>query len=568
MVNFIKTQTSFANGEVSPNFFANTDIHGLARMENMDVISGGGLVRRPGLKKVAKLSGPARLISFSVSETENYTIAIMNGIMRVFSGDTFVEDIVVPWSYSDTNLLQYAQRFGTMIFVHPNYRPKILSCVNGVFQLSNFVFASSENNAKYYIPFMRFEDSENINITVTYSNGDIHLTTGVDFWISDNVGGYLSLLDNSWLVTSYIGPRDIIATTNGTYILPNDPVSDWQEAAFSPRRGWPASITFHQNRLVFGGSKSWPGGVWMSHVGDHRNFDIGSGLDDEAIYFTLLSGKRQQICTLISSDNLQIFTSEGEWAVSNKPLTPESVDIKMHTAIGCAADRFLPPQIMEGTTVFVSKNKQDVREMVLDDLSKNYKANNLSALSEHLMNNPIDIAYNKKTKKLSVVMSDGNMAVLNWNPASGIAAWGRYTTNGDFKSVATSGPDTFVVTERNSQYFLERFDDKEMIDAGEYSYTVSARGLPLMSSGHNTKNTRITKITARVYESKTLFINKYRAVFPNEIYSDDNPGFSGDVSVNILGTIREMVDAPWEISTTDSLPLTIISVTTYGRYQI
>ena len=65
MVNFIKTQTSFANGEVSPNFFANSDIHGLSRMENMDVIPGGGLKRRPGLKKIAKLSSGARLVPFS-----------------------------------------------------------------------------------------------------------------------------------------------------------------------------------------------------------------------------------------------------------------------------------------------------------------------------------------------------------------------------------------------------------------------------------------------------------------------------------------------------------------------
>ncbi len=165
-------------------------------------------------------------------------------------------------------------------------------------------------------------------------------------------------------------------------------------------------------------------------------------------------------------------------------------------------------------------------------------------------------------------MSDGNMAVLNWNSILEIAAWGRYTTTGKFKSVVASGGDTFVVTERGSQYFLERFDDNTMIDAGEYTYTVCARGLPLMSSGHNAKNTRITKITARVHDSKTLFINNYRAEFPNEIYSNDSSGFSGDISVNVLGTIHDMVDAPWEISTSDALPLTVLSITTYGRYQI
>ena len=568
MVNFIKTQTSFANGEVSPEFFANSDVQGLARMENMDVIPGGGLARRAGLKKIGKLSGPARIIPFSVSENENYTLAIMNGVMSIFSGDTFIQDFIVPWSYSDTDILQYAQRFGTIIFVHPNYKPKVLSCENGSFSLLDFTFVSSDDRNFYYTPWMRFEDSENISITVSYSEGHIHLMTNSDFWTPDNVGGYLSLIGKNWFVTSYVGPRDIIVTCNGAYTLPNDPVTDWQEAAFSPRRGWPTSITFHQDRLVFGGSKSCPGSIWMSKVGAHRNFDVGTGLDDEAIYFTLMSGTRQQICTLISSDNLQIFTSEGEWAVSSKPLTPESVDIKMHTSIGSCSDKFLPPQSVEGKTVFVSKNKQEIREMVLDDISRNYNANNLCALSEHLIKNPTDIAYNKKNKQLFVVMSDGSIAVLNRNPALNISAWGRYTTAGDFKSVGVCDDETYVVTKRESEYSLERFDSAEMIDSGQYKYTVCACGLPLMSSGHNTKYTRIKKITARVHNTKTLFINDYRAEFPNEIYSDDSPGFSGDLSINILGTIQDMVDAPWKISTTDSLPLTVLSITVYGRYQI
>ena len=94
MVNFIKTQKSFANGEVSPTFFANGDINGLAHMENMDVVPGGGLSRRAGLKKVAKLPSNARLVSFSVSENNHYVLAIMNGVTRVFSGENFVQDLL------------------------------------------------------------------------------------------------------------------------------------------------------------------------------------------------------------------------------------------------------------------------------------------------------------------------------------------------------------------------------------------------------------------------------------------------------------------------------------------
>lgn len=567
MGNFIKTQTSFADGEVSPDFFANSNLHGLSWLENMDIIPGGGLRRRPGLKKIAKLPSNARLIHFSVSENETYVLALMNGFARMFLGDSFVQDFFTPWSFSELGLLQYAERVGSMIFVHPNHKPKILTRNNGIFSLTDFSFSSSDGGENLDMPFMRFEDSNNINITVTTSNNVTHLNTNQDFWTQDNVGGHLSLIGKTWLITSYIGPRDVVAVCNGVFSMPNEPVSNWQEAAFSSRRGWPTSITFHQDRLVFGGSKSWPGGVWMSCVGDHRNFNVGTGLDDQAIHFTLLSSRHQHICTLVSSENLQIFTSEGEWAVANKPLTPESVDIKMHTSLGCVADRYLPPQEMDGATVFVSKNKQDIRQMVLDDLGQNYKANNLCAISEHLIQTPIDIAYNKKDRKLFVIMLNGKMAVLNRNIALGISGWARYTTDGKFHAITVSNDNTYVIVERNSEFFFERFSYDEMIDAETISYTSRACGLPIMTSGHNAKYIRITKVIVRMNNSKTLFINNTRAVFPTEIYSDNAPAFSGDISMNVLGTLNDMT-APWEISTNDELPMTVLSITIYGRYQI
>ena len=568
MGNFIKTETSFADGEVSPNFFANPDIHGLSRLENMDIIPGGGLQRRPGLKKIAKLSSNARLVTFHVNETDHYVLAVMNGLVRIFSGDSFVQDVSAPWSAADIGMLQYAERFGTMIFVHPDYQPKILYRDNGIFKFMNFSFTSSDGGDNIDMPFMHFEDSDNISITITMSGGTAHLNTNQDFWTADSVDGHLSMLGKTWLITSYIGPREVTAACNGVFTIPNSPITDWQEAVFSPRRGWPSCITFHQNRLVFGGAKSWPGGVWMSCVGDHKNFNTGTGLDDQTIYFTLLSSRRQHICTMVSSDNLQILTSEGEWAVSNKPLTPESVNIKMHTTIGCAADRYLPPQEIDGSTIFISNNKRDIRQMVLDDLGEKYRADNLCALAEHIINNPIDIAYNKTDKKLFVVMSNGEMAVLNRNTALEISGWGHYTTSGEFKSVAVCDGTTYVVTKRDNDFMFERFDDSEKVDAEDNTYTSRACGLPIMTSGHNAKYIRIKKIVARVHDSKTLFINDFRIPFPDEVYVAGASGFSGDMSVNVLGTLRDVVDSPWEISTNDELPLTVLSITIYGRYQI
>ena len=570
MVDFIKTQNTFLNGEVAPEFFAHDNLSGLARLENMDVLSGGGLTRRRGMTKMADLLKSAKLVPFSVSDSEQYIIALADERIWVFAPDgTLAQSIISPWSYDDVARVQYAQRFGTIIFVHPDYQPRVLKKTNDGFAISLFEF-STNSNMTQNMPFMKFDDTDGITITLTANsagNNYATFTTNADFWTSDSVGERILLMGLQWRIDSVTNARTAVAYTNATYTLPDAPITDWQEGAFSRRRGWPCSITFHQNRLVFGGSRDWPSGVWMSVVGKHNNFSVGTGLDDEAIFITLTSQQRQQICTVVSSDNLQILTSVGEWAISNKPLTPASVDIKQHTSVGCATSCYLAPQKIEGQTVFVSRNLRDIRELSLDDLGENYNANDLCALAKHLMNNPVDMAYNPGTRQLFVVMSDGTMAVLNQNAALGISAWGKYTTDGEFQSVAVVDDETFVVVKRGLEITLERFDANSMTDAG-HNFSFCAAGLPLRASGHNVSRLRIRKIMARVLNTKSLFINDSRITLPNEVYADDAPGFSGDVSLGVFGTSRECINAPWRIHGADQLPATILSVSVFGNYGI
>ena len=571
MTEFMKTQNSFADGEVSAEFFVRDNLNGLSRLENMDVIAGGGLRRRRGLQSFATLNSSGRLIPFSVSESENYLLALIDGHLKIYDNSELVRDLLVIWDFADIEKIQYAQRFGTMIFVHPDYRPYVLTKTDSGFQLSEFAFEVNDADMFENMPFMKFDDASGVKITVTKNsagNNYATFTTNKDFWRADNVGTRIMLLDKQWQITEYTSPTVVTAYTNSQYTLPSKPVSDWSESAFSARRGWPCSITFHQDRLVFGGSKSWPSGIWMSCVGRHNNFNVGTGLDDEAIFLTLISEQRQQICTVVSSDNLQILTNVGEWAISSKPLTPSVVDVKQHTSVGSVASRYLPPQKIEGATVFISNTEKDIRELSLDALGENYNARDLCAVSKHLMNTPIDLSYNEDTRQLYVVMINGDMATLNQNSALGISAWARYKTAGQFKSVATIGGVTYVIVQRGEEYCLERFSDDALNDADSYDFAYAAASLPLHASGHNVRTFRIRKISARILNTKTLFINGTRVEFPNEIYASDSNGYTGDVSVNLLGTHHNGTVAPWVISSDEQFPATILSVSMSGSYMI
>ena len=207
MAQFIKTQHTFSHGEVAPEFYACDNIRGLSRLENMDVLSGGGLTRRMGLRTVAKLTGPARLITFSVTNDAEYILVMTNNHMHIYCNGTCVQDLITPWSFTDVSLLQYAQRFSTMIFAHPDYPPQTLYKQGNLFYLSPFSFARNDTDLTVSMPCVRFDDSTDIKITVTaHPSGNNYATLSAsrDFWTPQNVGSRLYLLSRQWTVLEYI----------------------------------------------------------------------------------------------------------------------------------------------------------------------------------------------------------------------------------------------------------------------------------------------------------------------------------------------------------------------------
>jgi hypothetical protein len=210
---------------------------------------------------------------------------------------------------------------------------------------------------------------------------------------------------------------------------------------------------------------------------------------------------------------------------------------------------------------------RDIRELSLDEFGEKYNANDLCAMSKHLMNSPVDVAYNPLDHKLFIVMQNGEMAILNQNTSLGISAWGKYITQGKFKSVAVVDNVTYVVVQRGDDFALEKFNQAVLDDVGN-SFDFCACGLPLRASGHNVSRVRIRKIVVRVLDTKSLFINDKRATLPNETYDDNSSGFSGDVDITQLGTMRDCINSPWKIHGSDALPATVLSVSMYGNYGI
>ena len=570
MTEFIHTQNSFAAGEIAPEFYLTKNINGVAYLENMDVLSGGGLARRPGLTDVANLLGRARLISFDASDQENYILALTNFTIQIFNNDTLVGSLSSPWPENIVPNLQFAIHNNTIVFTNPDVCPYVLTKRDNIFTLEKFKFYDTTGTHNQ-IPFMKYDDMYGVSIAVSSGPNGVKsatITASQDYWTSNSVGTALYFNNQQWEITEYVSPTVVYARSTLEYSLPSGAISDWTESAFDNRHGWPRAITFHQDRLVFACTRATPGGIWMSRVGEYRNFDAGTGLDDEAISTTLLSKERHQICNLISSDKLQILTSYGEWSISDKPLTPSNINIVQQTSVGCATLASLTPQKIEGETVFISNTLTDIRKLSLDALGDRYNADDLCAYSKHLINNPIDITYNKVLKQLYVVNNDGTMAVLHQDTVHGISAWTRYKSYGNFVSIATAGPENYVVLEHESTYKLSKFVDSALTDSGIHNIEFRVSGLPMNFSGHRPKHLRLRKINLRLWKTKAAFINDMRVELPNEIYAPYADGFSGDISMNFLGSQIDESTSPWTIHGHEPAPITVLSVSVYGRYEI
>ena len=570
MGNFLQTQNTFSCGEVSPDFYAINNLHGVSKLENVDVLASGGLKRRSGLKTISNIPDDAILVPFVISESEKYLLVIYQESINIYQNDVKIKTMTAPWQDTDLSKLQYAQRFNMLFFTHPDYSPQRFVKNSSGFSISQFAF-SLNSDASVNIPFMRFAETENITITITNSdidNNHATFTASADLWDNDWVGTRLLVNNKQWVVESVQTARIATVYTNGNFSLPGTPISQWWECVFNKKRGWPISVSFHQNRLVFAGTPSVPNNIWMSKTGDYHNFDVGTGLDDESIHVALLTAQHHQISSIVSGDSLQILTSVGEWAISNSPLTPSNVDIKQHTSVGSIITRYLPPQKIEGSTVFISKSGKDIRELDMDELDQKYNANDLCRYAKHLMNNPISIAYNQQTHKLFVVMNDGKMAVLNKYSNTDVCAWGTYTTDGLFKYVTVVDDSTYVIVTRNNVDYLEKFDDTCLNDASTYNFSYSVSALPMIINGHCPKKIRSYKISLRLQNTKTAFVNGYRLDIPNDVYDADSDGFNGDLSVNLLGFTNDTMKPLWTISSNEQLPACILSVTIDGWYLI
>lgn len=459
-------KTTFTAGEVSPELLGRGDLraydNGALALRNVFINPTGGVKRRFGLGYIDSAAGDGKLIAFEFNTQQTALLVITDGQIDVYSSGVLEATIPAPWSEAQISQIAWTQSADTLLMVHPDISPKkLVRSGMGVWSLSDWSFFTDENII--YHPYFKFAESE-VTLTPSGTSGSITLSASADVFVAGHEGTRLRVGGKDVEITDYDSPT-VVTVTVIEDLIDTNPTIDWFEQAFSAVHGYPVSVAFHQDRLVIGGSRDLPNRLWFSKSGDLFNFDLGEGLDGEAIEFAILSDQVNAIRGIFSSRHLQIFTSGAEWMVTGDPLTPSSVQIRRQTRTGSRIDRYIPPVNVDGATLYVARNAQEIHEYLYTDLEAAYTSTDLALLSRHVVENPVDQDYDQKNRLLFVVRGDGRFASLTAFRAEQVSAWTLHETDGLVKSVSVVGDDVYMLIERDGAFLIELFDAALHLDS-------------------------------------------------------------------------------------------------------
>ena len=258
---------------------------------------------------------------------------------------------------------------------------------------------------------------------------------------------------NSW-------SNDAVSFTN--------PPAAWTS---SSSNGYPAAVTFFDDRSVWGGNNSSPDTIWFSEVGNYEKVGLGSSsaTADGPFSLNLSARKVNEINWLASGRRLLAGTGGAEWWLSgpsdSEPITYSDKIARKDSDWG--SSNVKPVEI--GDTVFyIQKNKNTIREMQWDDTQSKYASRNLSVLADHLFKGYEiqEMAFQQSPYQiLWCIRDDGVLLGLTYMPEHEVLAWHYHMTDGEFESCAViPGTDyedhLYVVVKRTIDGSIKRYVER------------------------------------------------------------------------------------------------------------
>lgn len=458
-------QTNFNGGEWSPFMYGHADFakykNGLSDCTNFVPVPQGPVTRRPGTRYVAATKSGStrtcRLQRFEFSVTQAYVIEFGNLYARFYtnggqllSGGSPYE-VVTPYTEADLPNLYFAQSADVLYIAHPSYPPATLSRQGATsWTYAAITFTDGPYLTTNYTTTTATASGTAGSVTVTFSS-----VTGVNGgagFTSADIGRFLrikSLAVWQWGIITAVG-----STTSVTWSIqppPNNQTGTptaaattfWRLGEYCSANGYPAVVTFHEDRLVFGGSTAFPQRIDASNTSDYLNFMPtnydGTIVASNAYSFSLNSSDVNAL-RWISSDEKGILagTSGNEWVIradsSSAAISPLNAKAVLSTGFGSAA---VQPIRVGKKTLYVQRTARKLRELEYQFGNDGFVSSDISILAEHMTQSGLkQIAVQRVPwSVLWAVRTDGVLVGITYDRDQDVIGWHKHTLGGTGVSV-------------------------------------------------------------------------------------------------------------------------------------
>jgi hypothetical protein len=418
--------------------------------------------------------------------------------MHVFKNGTLITNIngtgnpylVTTIAGSRLDELCWTQSADTLILTHQDIPP--VSIVRGANDASWTASDLSFGSIPKFAFSIAFSNPA-ATLTPTAVSGKIKLTTSASVFTSAHVGQYVNANPQGRAkIVQFISGTEVNVVTEFPFFSTTAIASgQWEletgyEAVWSSTRGYPRSVTFHQGRLFFGGSRARPSTVWGSRVGQFFDFEPTEGFDDDALEATLDTNTFNAIVDITSGRDLQLFTTGGEFYVQQQglePITPSSFTVSSAGRNGSKPG--IRVQLLDAGTLFVQRQGKALAEVTFSDAQLTYITSKISLLSGHLLKNPKRMSLRRAVDTdendllLIVNGTGGTLTAYSLLRAENVIAPSEFiTAGGEFLDVGVDITDIYVVVKRTIdgtiQYYVEKFEDGLLTDCAITGGAVSS----------------------------------------------------------------------------------------------
>jgi hypothetical protein len=450
-----------------------------------------------------------RLVPFQFSVDDSYMLCFTHQRMYIIKAGAVIANIngtgnnylTTTVTSSMVDDMCWTQSADTLIVVHPDLQPvKIVrGASDSLWTATSITFDSIPKYA-----FTITTTNPAATLTPSAVSGNITLTASASVFTASSVNQYVNV--------SPQGRARIIAYTSGTVVsaVTEYPFfstaavasGSWEyesgyEDVWSSGKGWPRTVTFHEGRLYFGGSKSRPSTVWGSKIALFFDFVPTESLDDDAVEATLDTNDLNVITDIISSRDFQVFTTGGEFYVpqaNTDPVTPLTFIFKNVSRNGIKPGTRV--QSVDSGSVYIQRQGKSLNEFVFSDTQLTYITQRISLFSGHLLKNPERIALRRASSTedadllLMTNTQDGTMAAFSVMRSQQVTSPSEFTTDGRFLDVGVDITNIYTVTKRTfnsvDRYFVELFTDTLFTDCAFIGgAAASASSLPHIGKALN-----------------------------------------------------------------------------------